>query len=230
MSKKKEDLGIKKIKKIALLGDIFSHQWLPAIEQIIDQEPDNKYYLQTYLLKSCKYEMINYKSQAQAIHCPKKISSIFVDLLSYKPDIIIYSEKIITSITAKLFEQLMLELLDITSNIIYIQTNHFTSTLDVQQCFNQYKNPQKCTLNHKIDTKYQKITYIKEYMKILRQQKRICLKYKIKIIDMTDLFHYQDQFPPIINRLLVYRDNNAITKSYILHITPVLKQRMQQYL
>ena len=224
---------INTVHTIAVVGNTYAHQWLPALDQISDYF---NYKIITVIVDKCPWETesfhyLNKQQEEELYYCQEKIKSATNFLKENKPWAIIYSETAYINNNKLAFRKLLDKFKAITSRVIWLQANYHQSTLDILSCLSKYQaNTSKCMLDHNNGNIYQKLSNIKKYDDMIERQKEMAKKREIYIIDVTDYFHFNQYYPVIIKGMLVYNQPNHISRNYVIYLAPVLKEYLQHFM
>ena len=194
-------------KKIVLLGDSHSNQWVDPLSTISE-----KY----------KYKLIQYSKSG----CPmtdtkvvdKTLNRDYFECYSWrdeaKPDLIITTSFVYGKDDVEGYDDYLNKISRLTKKVVVLIDNSIPKE-DVPQCLST--NPtaiNNCNIIEKDTTRWM----INKYLSFNKNN--------IQVLDTTDLFCYKKVCPAIIDNIVVYRDGSHITNSYAKYLGSVLESKL----
>ncbi len=211
---------------IALVGDSHATQWLPALQVIAEER---NWRIKTYLHSSCAFSKVprNYNA-AQEDAC-RTSNTKRAALIANDPEI----DVVLTSALAgdgfagedkdpevgvTGFTEAWQELQAAGKDVVVLRDNpQSRKSAQVTTCVRQHrKHPETCALQ------------LKEALPRDRQLAAAQKLPTVDVVDLTNKFCRGQECPAVIGNVLVYRDNNHLTASYVQSLAPDLDSELSQ--
>jgi peptidoglycan/LPS O-acetylase OafA/YrhL len=206
-------------KKIVLLGDSHAHQWVESIDKIA-QKYD--YRLLSFTKPGCPIEDIKHIDpilKREYTECYSWREDALKQITEMKPEIIISAGIGYATSTEQKFDEYIKKLKTISKNVIRIIDNPkpneevfipeclTKNRIEIQIC--SFQSPNK---NDKFD--------------IPNLEIKVGTANGITLINSIEWLCSNEVCPPIIDNIVVYKDNNHISNTYAKYLSPLLGNKI----
>ncbi|CAG9620184.1 acyltransferase family protein [Sutcliffiella rhizosphaerae] len=201
---------------IAIVGGSHSAQWLPALEQIAEEESIK---IINYTKSSCRFtaEDVSASTNESCVQWNKELMTTLIDT---KPDLVFTTADV--GVLPKVpngFVEQWEKLKNANIPVFAIRDNAWFD-IDVPSCVEENGSDSlECSLERNTalptESPFSKLNYVPE---------------NVHYADFTDYLCEKDYCKPVRGNVLIYRDKHHITATYVKTMAPLIKKEVMEAL